>query len=187
MQPSPILYFFLASGLQLRMSKQEQPFHGYTYLPVLPDATLIPVDWRLLENGDVESEHIRVHDLQREELEEEGEGLVAALKVYQAAYAKAVVIINVTESLILPKEVEIKMKELEGFPVVVVTRSDGDRLLECLQGQFGGDELHAQLVTDSTVMEEVEEEEEEVEEDEEWEYGDAPFLNPLTGSGRRGK
>lgn len=157
------------------MPKQEQPFRGYTYLPVPQDAVPIPVDWRLLESGDVESEHIRVHDLQREELEEEGKGLVAALKVYQAAYAKAVVIINVVETLILPKEVEIKMKELEGFPVVVVTRSDGERLLECLQVQHEDDELHAQLVTNSTEMEEEED-------DNDTAILDQP--NSLTGSGR---
>ena len=161
------------------MPKQEQPFRGFTYLPVPPDVIPIPVDWRLLESGDIESEHIRVHNLQREELEKAGKGLAAALKLYQAAYAKAVVIINVVESLILPKEVEIKMKELERFPVVMVTRSDGERLLECLHVQFEGDEheLQAQLVTNSTVIEEEKDD------------GDTAVLdqsNSSTGSGRPG-
>ena len=141
----------LLAGLQLRRPKQEQPFRGFSYSPVPQRSQPISVDWRVLESGDVESEHIRVHDLQEEELENDGETLIATLQDYQTAHAKAVVIISLTESLALPEGVSKKIEGLAGYPVVVISRHDGDRLMECLNVQFEDEELLAQLVVESNV------------------------------------
>ena len=111
----------------------------------------ISVEWRLLESGDVESEHIRVHDLQDEELENDGEILITTLQEYRTAYAKAVVIISLTESLALPEGVSKRIEGLTGYPVVVISRNEGDRLLECLNVQYEDEELLAQLVVESNV------------------------------------
>ena len=131
------------------MPRQEGPFRWFSYSPVPPGAQPIHVDWRLLESGDVESEHIRVHQLVEENLEGEGEGLVTILHDYQGAHAKAVVLIGTDESLILPEGVGKKLEGLAGYPVVLITRSDGDQLLECLNVQYEDEELHAQLVAES--------------------------------------
>ena len=128
------------------MPRQELPFRGFTYAPVSPGSPLIGVDWQLLKFGEVEGGHIRVHELV--EGEEEGEGLVAILRDYQAAQSKAVVLINTSETLALPESVGKKLKESVGYPVVVITRSSGDRLLECLSIQYGDEELDACLVVE---------------------------------------
>ena len=113
----------------------------------------ISVEWRrLLESGVVESEHIRLHDLQREELENDGETLIATLQDdYRTAYAKAVVIISLTQSLALPKGVSKRIEDLTGYPVVVISRSDGEQLMECLNVQYEDEELLARLVVESIV------------------------------------
>ena len=144
-----VTFSSLVAGLQLRRPKQGQPFRGFTYLPVPPRSLPISVEWRLLESGDVESEHIRVHDLQEEELENDGETLIAKLQDYQTAYAKAVVIISSTDSLALPDGVSKGIEGLTGYPVVVISRNDGDRLMECLNVQYEDEELLAQLEVES--------------------------------------
>ena len=128
------------------MPRQELPFRGFTYASVTLGSQPIRVDWQLLKFGHVEGDHIRVHELV--EGEEEGEGLVAILRDYQAAQSKAVVLINTSETLALPESVGKKLKESVGYPVVVITRSSGDRLLECLCTQYGEEELDACLVVE---------------------------------------
>ena len=121
---------------------------GFTYAPVPPEAQLTHVDWLLLDCCDVtESEHIRVHELMEEDLK--GERLVAALHGYQNANAKAVVLISMDNTLRLPEDVREKIKGLAGYPVVLITRSDGDQLLEYLNVRYKDEDLHAQLVVES--------------------------------------
>ena len=103
----------------------------------------------------MEREHIRVHELVEEELAREGEGLLAILQNYQVGHAKAVVLINTDETLALPESVGNSLERLAGYPMVVITRSNGDQLLECLNMQCEDEELHAQLVVKSAnVLEE---------------------------------
>lgn len=137
------------------MPRQELAFRGFTYASVPAGAQPTHVDWRLLESGDVVSEHIRVHELTEEDLKEEGEGLLITLHEYQGAHAKAVVIVNLNETLTLPEGVGKKLEGLAGYPVVVITRSSGDRVLDCLQVEYEDEEVHAQLVVES--MEEPQE------------------------------
>ena len=128
------------------MPGQELPFRGFTYAPVSLESSPIRVDWQLLNFWDVEDDHIRVHELV--EGEEEAEGLVTILRDYQAAHAKAVVLINTSETLALPESLGKKLEESVGYPVVVITRSSGDQLLECLSMQYGDEELNACLVVE---------------------------------------
>ena len=142
----------LVPGLQLRMPRQQLPFRGFTYAPVSPGNQPIRVDWQLLECGNVEGDHIRVHELV------EGEGLVTILRDYQAAHAKAVVLINTDETLVLPERVGKMLVGLSGYPVVIITRSSGEQLLECLNTQYKEEELLARLVVESEEkMQEVDE------------------------------
>ena len=121
------------------------------YSPVPQGSQPISVEWRLLESGDVESMHIRVHDLQEEELVNDGETLIATLQDYRTAYAKAVVIISLTQSLALPKGVSKRIEGLTGYPVVVISRNDCEQLMECLNVQYEDEELLARLVVESSV------------------------------------
>ena len=146
------LFFILTvthhAALQLRTSKQE--LREFSYKPFPPESYPVRVEWQLLKSADVERDHIRVHELMEEELAGEGEGLLAVLQNYKAGrHVKAVVLISTDETLGLLESAGRKFEWLAGYPVAVITRSDGDQLLECLNVQYKDEELHAQLVVKS--------------------------------------
>ena len=137
------------------MPEQELPFLWFSYMPVPSETQPIHVEWQLLKSADVERDHIRVHELVEEELARDGEGLLAILQKYQVGHAKAVVLINTDETLALPESARNKLGRLAGYPMVMITRSNGDQLLGCLNMQCEDEELHIQLVVESVdVLEE---------------------------------
>ena len=84
---------------------------------------LIPVDWKLLVTEDVESQHVRCHELQA------GDNLSELIAGFQKACAVAVVLINTSDNYILHPSFLLGMQECH-FPVLVLTKSDGIKLLK---------------------------------------------------------
>ena len=85
------------------------------------------VDWQLLTLSHIEGNHIRIHEFQK------GEDLRAAIDQYKSSNALAVVVINTEESLSLSKEIVKSFGDIESYTVVVLSHSDGDTLLHCIQ------------------------------------------------------
>ena len=125
----------------MKQKSQTLPFKTLTYAPAIVYRTKPNVvDWQLLTPYHIEGSHIRIHELQ------EGEDLHAAIDGYKSTYAKAVVIINTEESLILSKEVANSLQNIGQYLVAVLSRSDGDTLLDCLQEQFEDEDMFARCV-----------------------------------------
>ena len=93
-----------------------------------------PVDWRLLSSFHVESEHIRIHELK------EGDDLKAAIKSYQSAHARAVVIINNEESQTLSKKWSAALEGFDNYLIIVLSSKEGSSLFEILDDD---QEIHA--------------------------------------------
>ena len=93
-----------------------------------------PVDWRLLSSFHVESEHIRIHELK------EGDDLKEAIKSYQSAHARAVVIINNEESQTLSKKWSAALEGFDNYLIVVLSSKEGSSLFEILDDDH---EIHA--------------------------------------------
>ena len=105
----------------------------------MPSATPLPVGWRLISDVDVVGEHIHVHELSQ------GGDLMSAIQEYREVHAKAVVLINTEDSymLQLPEDVVAGLKGLGGFIVAVLCKSDGEKLLDCLQKQYDEEDIMA--------------------------------------------
>ena len=84
------------------------------------------VDWQLLTLSHIDGNHIRIHEFQK------GEDLRAAIDQYKSSNALAVVVINTEESLSLSKEIVKSFWDI-GLYLVVLSHSDGDTLLHCIQ------------------------------------------------------
>ena len=112
-------------GLLLKVQEQEKPFAAFTYAltPAMEKAT--PVNWKILVTEDVQSQHIRCHELQP------GDSLAQLVRQYRSAYALAVVVINMEDSYTLAPAF-LKEMERDNYPVLVLTKSDGKELLSHL-------------------------------------------------------
>jgi len=112
-----------AVGLQLKLDGQDRPFASFTYaLSPLTDK-LAPVDWKLLvTTEDIESQHIRCHELQT------GDNLSELVARFQNSYAVAVVLINSTNNYSLHPTFLPGTQE-GSFPVLLLTNTDGKALL----------------------------------------------------------
>ena len=112
-----------AVGLQLKLDGQDRPFASFTYaLSPLTD-TLAPVDWKLLvTTEDIESQHIRCHELQT------GDKLSELVAGFQNSYAVAVVLINSNDNYSLHPTFLAGTQE-GSFPVLLLTNTDGKALL----------------------------------------------------------
>lgn len=94
--------------------------------------------------ADVEGEHIRLHELKK------GDNLRAAIGDYRVAHAKAVIVVNTENSLLLPQAIRNSLEDLGDYPVVVVEHSTGERLLAFFNNEEA-DEVYARLETESNV------------------------------------
>ena len=114
---------FPSPGLQLKLDGQDRPFASFTYaLSPLTDRPT-PVDWKLLATEDVESQHIRCHELQI------GDNLPKLITAFQKAYAVIVVLINTSEDYFLHPSFLTNTHD-SPLPVLLLTRSDGMTLLK---------------------------------------------------------
>lgn len=126
--------FPLPPGLFLKLREQDAPFVYFTYsLPPMME-TAVPVDWKVLVTENVESQHIRCHELQPTDQ------LSSLIPEFQKAYAMAIVLINVDDTYILP-EACLKGVEEPPIPVVILTHTDGQSLLKQLDYYEGKDVL----------------------------------------------
>ena len=131
------------SGLQLRMHGQELPFASFTYaLPPTVEKPS-PVDWKILVSEDVQSQHIRCHELRPED------NLPQLVAQYQQAYAVATVVINSEDSHTLNPSY-LQGVSLGSYPILVLTQQDGRQLLKLLD-QYGEQEVEGRVDVESMV------------------------------------
>ena len=123
LSPLPVL-----TGFQLRRTSHTLPFKTFTYAPaIVYDTPPTVVDWELLTLSHIEGNHIRIHEFQK------CKNLRAAIDQYKSSNALAVVVINTEESLSLSKEIVKSFGDIGLYPVIVLSHSDGDTLLHCMQ------------------------------------------------------
>ena len=113
----------LCTGLKLKIEKVIHRM-SYALFPTVSQPT--PVDWTLLEVEDIEGEHIRCHELLGKELLED------LFQRYKQADSKAVVLINTEDSHTLPPDLVSGVGK-PCLPVLVLTKSDGQQILQCLE------------------------------------------------------
>ena len=106
---------------------------AYPYLNLQPKR----VDWRLLSSFHVESEHIRIHDLN-----EDGD-LKSKIESYRSEHAMAVIIINNEESQVLSKKFSASLEGFDNFLIAVLSSSEGSSLYEFFNDDH---EIHAKYV-----------------------------------------
>jgi len=112
------------AGLKLKIEKNTVHQLSYALFPTLSQST--PVDWTLLELEKIEGEHIRCHELLGNEVLED------LFERYKIAESKAVVLINTTDNYSLPPDL-ISDAWKPSLPVIVLTKSDGQQIVQCLE------------------------------------------------------
>ena len=130
------LVFSSSSGLQLRHANTDNVFKHYSYTMAHPYSTAQPklVDWYLLSSFHIESEHIRIHELR------EGDDLKEAIKNYQSAHTRAVIITNNKESQTLSKKWSASLEGFNNYLIIVLSSKEGSSLFEILDDDH---EIHA--------------------------------------------
>jgi len=116
----------IMNGLQLKLDGQDQPFASFTYALSPLTKKSVPVDWKLFVAEDVQSQHIRYHELQA------GDNLPKLVADFQNAYAMAVVLINTSDNYSLHPSF-LKGTQSSRFPVLMLTRSDGMTLMNKIE------------------------------------------------------
>ena len=110
----------------MKLDGQDQPFASFTYALSPLTEKSAPVDWKLLVSEDVQSQHIRWHELQA------GDDLPKLIADFQNAYAMAVVLINTTDNYSLHPSF-LKGTKVSRYPVLVLTKSDGMTLMSKIE------------------------------------------------------
>lgn len=118
--PSPL------PGLQIKPDGQTGSSASFTYAfsPLTTNAA--PVDWKLLVTENVGCQNIRCHEVQA------GEKLQELVAGFQKASAVAVVLINTSDNLSLSLSISAET-EKSSFPILVLTKSDGMKLLNIVK------------------------------------------------------
>ena len=102
------------------------------------------IDWKIIVNNeDIESQHIRCHALQP------GDKIKDLISLFKKALAKAVVLINTQDNYTLAPELTEGM-ERGGFPIVVLMKIDGEQLVEFLEKFYEHDVLARLDIVGST-------------------------------------
>lgn len=128
-------------GLQLMWGKNPPMKRAFTYALSPLTEHIYPVRNKVLVTEEVQGDHVRVQELQP------SEKLAEILSDYHKnKYIKAVVIVNTTNSLILPAALE-GLKS-SSFPLLIVSKSDGHELLGILEDP---DEVLCNIDVESTV------------------------------------
>ena len=123
-----------------------QPHRSISYTYAVSPFTEKPVqiDWKIIvNNDDIECQHIRCHALQP------GDSIKELVSTFKKALAKAVVLINTQDNYTLSPELTEGMEQ-GGFPVVILTKCDGQSLAEFLEKHYGQD-VHAKLDIINTI------------------------------------
>ena len=121
-------------GLKLKVQGQTNPNICYTYTLSPFTEKLVLIDWKIIVNDDIQSQHIRCHALQP------GDKVKDLISSFKQALAKAVVLINTQDNYTLAPEL-IEGMEKSSFPIVILTKSDGISLAEFLERHYEQDIL----------------------------------------------
>ena len=65
------------------------------------------------------------------------------IEEYRSAHAKAVVVVNSSETRKLPDDIVTTLKNFEGYLIAVISSSDGTTLFDCLETQFQEEDIYA--------------------------------------------
>lgn len=98
----------------------------------------VSIDWRIIVNDEVASQHLRCHVLQLDD------NLSELVPTFRKADAKAIVLVNSEENFTFAAEFESGLDQ-SSYPIVVLTKSDGTRLVELLDNAYGQTEIYARL------------------------------------------
>ena len=133
---------------------------------------LVLIDWKIIVNDDIQSQHIRCHALQP------GDKVKDLISSFKRALAKAVVLINTQDNYTLAPEFTEGMTKAN-YPIVVLTKSDGSSLVDLLDRYYGQTDILARLDVESSAVELQQEEQTEVEVSTE---GSIPLKKPKSDS-----
>lgn len=136
-------------GLKVKLQGEKEPRIRFTYAygPFMDEA--VNMDWKCIANEDVQSQHIRCHELQA------GDNVQELVYRFKKAHSKALVLINTQNSYSLDSEFVEKI-ERGRYPIVVVTKDDGAALTQLIESHV--DQLEAKLDAISMVEPSKEEE-----------------------------
>ena len=113
---------------------------SYVFLPGTKICSL--VDWQLLVEEHCERENICCLQLQGVK------HLATLLEAFKENFSKAVVLINTSDDYNLSSDLTCNLEEIH-LPVVLVTRSDGEQILHCLQqGEMESEAVCARIEAD---------------------------------------
>ena len=100
------------------------------------------MDWKCIANDDIQSQHIRCHQLQS------GDKVQELVHSFRKAHSKALVLINTQNSYSLDSEF---VEEIGGrhYPIIVVTKDDGAVLTQLIDSNLH--QVEAKLDTVSVV------------------------------------
>ena len=136
-------------GVKVKLQGEKKPRICFTYSfsPFMDKA--IKMDWKCISNEDVQSQHIRCHELQS------GDNICELFHQFKKAHSKALILINTQNNYSLNSEF---VEELERgwYPIVVVTKDDGAALIQLIESH--GDQVEAKIDAESMVMNLKEEE-----------------------------
>ena len=65
------------------------------------------------------------------------------IEEYRSAHAKAVVVVNSSETRKLPDDIVTSLKIFEGYLIAVISSSDGTTLFDYLETQFQEEDIYA--------------------------------------------
>ena len=102
-----------------------------------------PVDWQYLATESEQAENIRLHSL------EPGDDLPQLLEEFKESYSKAVVLVNSEDSYEVPASI-VSSVGTPLFPLFIVTKSDGEEILRCLE-RHEGDSIYARVDAENQV------------------------------------
>ena len=103
----------------------------------------VPVDWKILVTDDVQSQNIRCHVLRI------GDQLQDLITRYKQNFTMALIVVNTSDDHVI-KEPFLEGMEEAGFPVVVLSWSDGGRLVDVLRSSEE-DDVQAKIEAESAV------------------------------------
>ena len=113
------------------------------------------IDWKIIVNDDIQSQHIRCHALQP------GDKVKDLISSFRKALAKAVVLINTQDNYTLAPEFTEGVAK-GNYPIVILTKSDGTSLVEVLDKHYGGTEVLGRLDVEGSALEIQQQEQAEV-------------------------
>ena len=126
--PSYISSFSLTYfvGLEIHVTMQGSYFGQMFSCALLPEAQRFSLEgWKVLVNDNRKAENIRCHEFHK------GEQLSLLLETFKKNCSKAVILINTSNDYKLPYEFTSGVEFC--LPVIVVSKSDGNRILKFLK------------------------------------------------------